>query len=44
MSFVMSVANTYRSHVVILALEELDHLSLSSRHTPMAFTINNNLL
>jgi hypothetical protein len=30
MSFVMSVANTYRSHVMILALWELDHLSLSS--------------
>jgi hypothetical protein len=29
MSFVMSVANTYHSHVMILALRELDHLFLS---------------
>jgi hypothetical protein len=29
-SFVMNVADIYRRHVVILALGELDHLSLSS--------------
>jgi hypothetical protein len=30
MSFVMNVADIYRPHVVILALEELEHLSFSS--------------
>jgi hypothetical protein len=30
MSFVMNVTDIYRRHVVILALGELDHLSLSS--------------